>query len=147
MVYMKRLMTCFETARLLVRHLTHDDLDDFTALNADTVAMQYMGDGEVLSRETCQKWIGICLEKYAKRGYGTSAVIEKATGNFVGFCGVIRTPENDYDEIIYALAQPYWGKGYATRGCLCGCWTMSLISPNWMRFMPRFTPIILPPRK
>lgn len=41
-------------------------------------------------------------------------MIETATGVFVGFCGVVRPPENDYDEIIYAFNRPAWGKGYAT---------------------------------
>ena len=107
-------MICFETDRLQVRHLTLNDLDDLAALCADPVAMQYMDDGETLSREICEKWIGICQDKYAGRGYGTSGVYEKDSGKFVGICGVVRAPENDYDEIIYALGQPYWGKGYAT---------------------------------
>jgi RimJ/RimL family protein N-acetyltransferase len=107
-------MICFETERLQVRHLTPDDLDDLAALCGDPVAMQYMDDGETLSREVCQKWINICQKKYKTRGYGTSAMVERSSGKFVGFCGVIRAPDHDFDEIIYALSQPYWGKGYAT---------------------------------
>jgi len=105
---------CFETERLQVRHLTPADLDDLAALCADPVAMQYMDDGSTLDRATCAKWIDVCQQKYAERGYGTSGVFERESGAFVGFCGVIRAPENDFDEIIYALAQPYWGRGYAT---------------------------------
>ncbi|QPC82648.1 GNAT family N-acetyltransferase [Phototrophicus methaneseepsis] len=104
----------YETERLYARHLRPEDLDDLAALCADPIAMQYMDDGETLPRDMCAKWIDICQEKYAKRGYGTSAIIEKGSDAFVGFCGVVRPPENDFDEIIYALAQPYWGKGYAT---------------------------------
>lgn len=107
-------MTCFETDRLQVRHFTLGDLDDLTAISSDAVAMQYMDDGEPLSREECEGWIKVCENKYKDRGYGTSAIIEKTSGKFVGFCGVIRTPDTDYDEIIYALNQPFWGKGYAT---------------------------------
>lgn len=107
-------MLCFETDRLEVHHLKNKDLDALADLCADPIAMQYMDDGELLSRETCQQWIDICQTKYAERGYGTSAIFEKSSGDFVGFCGVIHAPENDFDEIIYALAQPYWGKGYAT---------------------------------
>ena len=107
-------MICFETDRLQVRHLKPNDLDGLAALCADAVAMQYMGDGEILSREVCAQWIDTCQEKYEKRGYGTSGVYEKESGAFVGFCGVVRTPDNDFDEIIYALNQEYWGKGYAT---------------------------------
>lgn len=107
-------MICFDTQRLQIRHLKPDDLDGLAALCADEIAMQYMDDGETLSREVCEQWIGICQQKYKDRGYGTSGVFEKASSEFVGFCGVIRAPDHDFDEIIYAFAQPYWGKGYAT---------------------------------
>jgi len=105
---------CFETKRLQIRHLIPDDLDGLAALCADPVAMQYMGDGDILTREECAGWIETCHKKYADRGYGTSGVFHGETGDFMGFCGVVRTPDSDFDEIIYALAQPYWGKGYAT---------------------------------
>lgn len=107
-------MICYETDRLQVRHLKPEDLDDLAALCADPLAMQYMDDGELLTREECEGWIDTCQIKYRDRGYGTSAIIERSSGDFVGFCGVIRAPENDFDEIIYALKQDHWGKGYAT---------------------------------
>lgn len=107
-------MLCFETERLQVRHLILGDLDSLAALCGDATAMQYMDDGSTLSRASCEKWIAICQEKYKSRGYGTSAIIEKDSGAFVGFCGVVRGPGNDFDEIIYALLPRYWGKGYAT---------------------------------
>lgn len=107
-------MICFETARLTVRHLYPQDLDALAALCADARAMQYMGDGDTLTREQCAAWIDICQEKYRARGYGTSAIVETHSGAFVGICGVIRAPENDFDEIIYALQPAFWGKGYAT---------------------------------
>ena len=105
---------CFETERLQVRHLAMADLDDLAALCADPVAMQYMGDGNTLDRETCLKWIDVCAMKYAQRGYGTSGVYLRETGGFIGFCGVVRSPGNTFDEVVYAFAQPYWGMGYAT---------------------------------
>jgi RimJ/RimL family protein N-acetyltransferase len=104
----------FETERLIVRGIEFSDLDAFAALCADPVAMQYMGDGKTLERETVEKWIGICHQKYAERGFGTSAVVEKASGKFIGFCGVIHDDNVDFYEIIYAFAQDCWGKGYAT---------------------------------
>ena len=104
----------FETERLKVRHFQPSDLDDFAALCADARAMRYMGDGTVLPRSEVERWIGICQMKYATRGYGTSAVFEKDGGRFIGFCGVVRAPENDFDELIYAFKVEVWGKGYAT---------------------------------
>jgi RimJ/RimL family protein N-acetyltransferase len=104
----------FQTERLLVRHFTPDDLDVFAALCADPVVMRYMGDGETLPRSEVERWIGICQTKYATRGYGTSAVFERERGKFVGYCGVVRAPDHDFDEIVYAYHTEFWGKGYAT---------------------------------
>lgn len=129
----------FETERLYARHMGLQDLDGLAALCADPLAMQYMDDGSTLTREQCDGWIGVCQVKYADRGYGTSAIIEKGTDAYVGFCGVIRAPENDFDEIIYALGQDYWGKGYATeiaRGMLDYVFSVSQLDVIWSTINP-----------
>jgi len=104
----------FETERLLVRHFRPADLKDFAALCADPRVMRYVGDGSLLPRSEVERWIEVCQHKYADRGYGTSAVFEKATGRFVGYCGVVRAPGNDFDELIYVFHVDAWGSGYAT---------------------------------
>lgn len=103
----------FETERLLVRHFGPDDLDDFAALCADPEVLRYVGDGTTLTRDEVAHWIRVCGNKYAARGYGTSAVFERATGRFVGYCGVVRAPGNDFDELVYVFDRRAWGKGYA----------------------------------
>lgn len=102
----------FETERLLVRHFQADDLDAFAELCADPEVMRYVGDGTTLSRAEVEHWIEVCRNKYATRGYGTSAVFEK-TGAFVGYCGVVRAPDNEFDELIYVFHRRVWGQGYA----------------------------------
>lgn len=103
----------FETERLVVRHFCPDDLDVFAALIADPVVMRYIGEGITLSREDTAYWIGVCQKKYADRGYGTSAVFHK-DGSFLGYCGVVRAPDRDFDELTYTLHRHAWGQGYAT---------------------------------
>ena len=100
----------FETERLVVRHFCPDDLDVFAALIADSVVMRYIGEGITLSREDTAYWIGVCQKKYADRGYGTSAVFHK-DGSFLGYCGVIRAPDRDFDELTYTLHRHAWGTG------------------------------------
>jgi RimJ/RimL family protein N-acetyltransferase len=104
----------FETDRLRARHFEEADLDDFAALCADAEVMRFVGDGTTLERAEVAHWIDVCQEKYDKRGYGTSAIFERATGAFVGYCGVVRAPDRDFDELIYVFHQKFWGKGYAT---------------------------------
>jgi RimJ/RimL family protein N-acetyltransferase len=97
-----------------VRLFHPDDLDDFAALCDDPRVMRYMGDGTTQSRSMVEYWITVCQQKYAERGYGTSAVFEKSNGKFIGYCGVVRAPESAFDELIYAYHVEVWGKGYAT---------------------------------
>jgi len=104
----------FRTNRLTVRQFDYGDLDEFAALCADPRVMRYVGDGRPLPRREVERWISVCHEKYARRGYGTSAVFERATGRFVGYCGVVRAPKNDFDELIYVLRLDAWRVGYAS---------------------------------
>lgn len=104
----------FETDRLYVRHFAPHDLDAFAALCSDPQVMRYVGDGVTLDREGVAHWIGVCQQKYNERGYGTSAVFEKETGRFIGYCGVVRAAGRDFDELIYVYHVDSWGKGYAT---------------------------------
>ncbi len=104
----------FETEHLSVRHFQPSDLDNFAALCADPHVLRYVGDGVTLPRSEVERWISVCQQKYATRGYGTSAVFERAMGKFVGYCGVIRAPEHDFDEVVYVFNVEAWGKGYAT---------------------------------
>ncbi|MCB0184019.1 MAG: GNAT family N-acetyltransferase [Caldilineaceae bacterium] len=102
------------TDRLYARQFTPADLDEFAALCADATVLRYVGDGTTLPRADVARWIEICQQKYASRGYGTSAVFERESDRFIGYCGVVRAPENDFDELIYVYHQAAWGKGYAT---------------------------------
>ena len=104
----------FETERLFVRHFQPTDLDAFAVLCADPEVLRYVGDGATLERQEVGHWIEVCQTKYATRGYGTSAVFEKASGAFIGYCGVVRAPERDFDELIYVFHRAAWGKGYAS---------------------------------
>jgi RimJ/RimL family protein N-acetyltransferase len=104
----------FTTYRLYARHFTPDDLDDFAALCADADVLRYVGDGTTLTCSEVARWIDVCQQKYADRGYGTSAVFERAGDRFIGYCGVVRAPGSGFDELIYVYHKAAWGKGYAT---------------------------------
>lgn len=103
-----------ETERLIVREFGEADLDEFAALCADREVMRYVGDGTPLARHEVARWIEVCTDRYATRGYGTSAVFERDGGRFVGYCGVVRATGNDFDELIYVFGRDAWGEGYAT---------------------------------
>ena len=107
-------MGLLETDRLVLRYFEVDDLDAMHALFGDPEVVRWMGDGQVLTRDRCAEWIRVCRRNYATRGYGASAVVEKATGALVGLCGVVHPQGRDAAEILYAFAPGRWGRGYAS---------------------------------
>jgi len=54
------------------------------------------------------------LRDYAQCGFGRLAVIEKASGRLVGFCGFKYVVELGEVDIGYRFLPDCWGKGYAT---------------------------------
>lgn len=107
-------MIAFMTARLVVRYLRPADLDALHALCSDPDVMQWVGDGTPLSRTDCERWIAVSQQNYSTRGFGNFAVVNRDTGEFMGYGGIVYAPQSSDAEIIYALARRHWRKGYAT---------------------------------
>ena len=107
-------MVVFETPRLLGRRLEPQDLEPMLAVYGDLEAMRFVGDGTALSREECERWLAVTAENYAKRGYGMFALVERQTGQVVGFGGLIHFAGRGEPEIKYALLRSAWGRGLAT---------------------------------
>lgn len=107
-------MQMFDTTRTLVRHWRPNDIDAIDAITSDPDVNRYAGDGQPLPRSEAERWMGVTQNNYATKGYGASAIIDKATGTFIGICGLVRTSLDAGDaEVIYFFAKPYWGQGLA----------------------------------
>lgn len=104
----------FETPRLIVRQLHPNDLDDFYAICGNAELMQYSGDSQPLTYRQAQLWLEVSLKNYQTKGFGCAAVIDKASGAFIGYCGLVYPPNSAQVEIIYALQKASWGHGLAT---------------------------------
>lgn len=104
----------FQTERLQGRLLTESDADAMYAVYGDADAMRWVGDGQPLVYEDCVRWVEVTHANYAKRGYGMSALVERESGNVIGFCGIVHPGGQPQPEIKYALRREFWGKGFAT---------------------------------
>jgi [ribosomal protein S5]-alanine N-acetyltransferase len=103
----------FETDRLLVRHYTEADADNFFLLNGDPEVMRYIRP--VKSREETDIFLAEVIQ-YSKNNpaYGRMAVIEKQSDIFVGSFAIIPLENTQHMQVGYSLLPPYWGKGFAT---------------------------------
>ena len=107
------LLTELETERLRLRLFRAEDLEPYAAMCADPEVMRYVGERGTLGREDAWDEMAALAGHWHLRGYGMWAVEERETGSFVGRVG-LHYPEGWPDhEVAWALARPFWGKGYA----------------------------------
>ena len=103
-----------ETDRLLLRPLRPEDIESEVSLWCDPQVMRFMGgprDDErvrtILRQELAEPPAG---------PLGQWPVVQKASGEFVGDCGLIlkEIEGGEEVELYYVLVSSEWGKGYAT---------------------------------
>lgn len=112
-----------ETERLILRELMPCDDAGMFELDSDPEVHLYLGNKPVTSIEQSREAIAFIRSQYIENGIGRWAVIEKATGNFMGWSGLklITTEINGhtmFHDIGYRLIKKYWGKGYATESAI-----------------------------
>jgi len=105
-----------ETARLVLRDLTPDDLEALAALYADPEIRRYFPDGVRTFEETRAELAWIIDVYYGRYGYGLWATVLKETGTFIGRCGLLpwEIDGRTEVEVAYLLDKRYWGRGLAT---------------------------------
>lgn len=104
----------FRTPRLVGRQLEDTDVDELLAVYGDGPAMRWVGDGQPLARADCERWLEVTRRNYALRGYGMNAIVDAATAEVIGFCGLVHPGGQPEAEVKYALKRRHWGAGFAT---------------------------------
>jgi RimJ/RimL family protein N-acetyltransferase len=109
-----------ETDRLVLRRFTSADADNLVSLDADPDVMRFVTGGVPTSREEIENEVLPAFLAYYQRyeGYGFWAVIEKETGEFLGWFHFRPHEDGAPGEVDlgYRLRKSAWGKGYATEG-------------------------------
>ena len=101
------------TERLVLRAFHADDLDAYAAMQAKPEVMRYLGTGQTRTRGESWDALARMLGQWALRGYGSFAIEEAGSGQFVGRAGILHPLDWPGPELAYALDEPFWGKGYA----------------------------------
>lgn len=101
-----------ETTRLILRPMNEADVDAVFAMRSDADVMRFMRPMQ-MKRSEAQGWINLVSSRWETEKIGFCAVIEKASGKFVGWCGLWRLQETKETEVGYALFKEFWSKGFA----------------------------------
>ena len=115
-----------ETERFFIRPLLTEDASGIFKLDSNPKVHTYLGNNPIKTLAEAQNVITLIQKQYKDFGIGRWAIIEKTTGDFVGWTGFkyITEPTNNhvnYYDLGYRLIEKYWGKGVATetaKACL-----------------------------
>ncbi|MGF1547560.1 MAG: GNAT family N-acetyltransferase [Thiotrichales bacterium] len=98
-----------------IREFDSDDVLPLSAILSDPAVMEFSSKGPLTEADT-RKFIEWCRCSYCDHGYGQWAVIAKASGRLIGYCGLSHAAVEGADEVEigYRLARDQWGKGLAS---------------------------------
>ncbi len=105
-----------ETNRLLLRHQVIQDLDELWALYCDPQITKYIPDAP-RTREEAKEELEWHMHGHPRfPELGLWATIYKATGKFIGRCGLLPWTIDGQNEVevAYTISRDYWGQGLAT---------------------------------
>lgn len=113
-------MTVFaQTERLILREILPTDVDGLFELDSDPEVHRYLGNNPVTNKAQIVDVIAFIRQQYVDHGIGRWAVVDKSTGEFMGWAGLkfVTEPTNNrqnFHDLGYRLIRKYWGKGIAT---------------------------------
>ncbi|HCP40419.1 MAG TPA: hypothetical protein DIT65_01385 [Cryomorphaceae bacterium] len=101
----------FESARTVLREWTPNDAPLLYELNMNPQVVRYTGDAGFTSTQCALNLIRN-YPNYQRDGYGRWMVIDKSTGNPIGWCGL---KNNQWGtDLDFRFLKAEWGKGIAT---------------------------------
>ncbi|MEU5529918.1 GNAT family N-acetyltransferase [Micromonospora chersina] len=107
-----------ETARLRLRRLTMDDVDDLVELDRDPEVMRFLTNGRPTPADTVRgEQLPRLLARYDRHpGLGRWAALDRRTGEFLGWLALDPSDDGSEGELGYRLRRAAWGRGLATEG-------------------------------
>src|SRR3990170_4115466 len=102
------------TPRLILRPPRAEDLDAWCEMMLDEPTARFIGG--VMPRSLCWRQLMTMIGAWHAQGFAMFSVIEKQSGRWIGRLGPWRPEGWPGDEIGWAIARNYWGRGYASEG-------------------------------
>jgi RimJ/RimL family protein N-acetyltransferase len=107
-------MNELESERLLLRPMSHEDLDWFAVLRGDAAVMRYLGAGRPMTRAESVEKLARYVECWNAHGLGMFSVRSRQSPAPIGWGGLQPLDDTAEVEVGYAFAREAWGRGYAT---------------------------------
>ncbi len=108
-----------ETPRTIIREMLPEDEHGLFEMDTDPEVHRYVGQRPLETLEECRTVLNYVRSQYVDNGIGRWSVLEKETGEFLGWtgfklmCEVANGHIGHYD-YGYRFKRAAWGKGYAT---------------------------------
>jgi RimJ/RimL family protein N-acetyltransferase len=112
-------LVTLETPRLILRQWQPADLDRYAELFADPEVARYIFRGQPARRERLTEMSGDYLRQWRDLRLGPFAVIDRATGAWIGQIGLNHLaywPGAEKTEVGWERDRRWWGRGLATEG-------------------------------
>lgn len=104
-----------ETLRLIIRPIDERDAAGLHRIFSDPEAMKFIPGGASDDMGRVHRSIQRSRDREAATGMTLWAVENKASGEFMGQCGIVPVDGKGPEiELVYHFARPFWGNGYAT---------------------------------
>ena len=109
-----------EIERLILREIQDSDVNGMFELDSDAKVHHYLGRNPISTKQEAKKNINFIRQQYKEFKIGRFAVIEKKSGEFMGWSGLKlnkgkKEALNGYQNFIdigYRFIPRFWNKGY-----------------------------------
>lgn len=108
-----------ETERLILDVWRSSDWTAFRPIAEDPEVMRHITGGASWSEQQIRGFVDRQVKLYAERGFCRWRLLDRTSGELVGFCGVGYWRDGLDAEIGWWLARRYWGLGLATEAARC----------------------------
>ncbi len=103
-----------ETDRtFLIPFQTHENLL-FHRINTDPFVRKNLWDNDIISLDTAQEIMNANAQYFTERQFGLWKIQDKESKHILGYAGLWYFFDESQPQLLYALLEPYTGKGLAT---------------------------------
>jgi ribosomal-protein-alanine N-acetyltransferase len=107
-------LTELTTARCVLRPIAAGDAEQLHAVWTSPGVRRFLWDGEIIAIEQTRAAIEKSQRMFDGRASGLWGARPAASPDLIGFCGLWPFREPPDLELLYGIAEPFWGQGYAT---------------------------------